>query len=134
MLKNLTLELPVTATVTGIVVLALVLLALNVSRLRGIEKTGGKGSDTLNRANRLHGNNTEHGLPFLLMLLVLELTRLDEGWLWAFAGAFLVIRVVHGYGFLRAPSKAHTAGGLLTYLVNAVMALTLIVRGLGLAG
>ena len=114
----------------GIVLLGTTLLAANVSRLRIAEGTRTKGSSNLDRAIRLHLNNVEHGLPFVIMLVLLELLRLGNGWVVTFGVAWLVIRVVHGVGFIgrgKTNYWIHVTGAGMAYVLLVVMAVTLIV-------
>ncbi len=125
--------LPITTLVAGSFVFAITALALNVSRYRVGENGGGAPASgtPLYRANRLHLNNVEHGLPFVIAFALLELEGIGASWLWISAAAFALCRLSHGLGMVRlAPARAQLVGATATYLVLLAMSVAVLVRGL----
>lgn len=111
----------------GVLILTLVtLLAVNTTRTRF--KTPRDPSpeqrETLRRAIRTHGNNFEHGVTVILLMLFYEVSGGSATLLCSLGLAYLVLRLVYSFGYLTKPAglpQQLGAGG--TYLIE----LTLIV-------
>lgn len=116
----------ISALYTGVFALLLVALAVLVSRRRRSLGIGlGAGGDAqLERAIRVHANAVEWGLPLLLLLLIAEENRAPSLLLHVCGIAFILARVIHAAGLLRASghSVGRFAGIGLTWVVLAVLA------------
>ncbi|GEM_PF-3770754 len=106
----------------GTLILALItLLAMNTTRVRG--KTPRDPSpqqrEALRRAIRTHGNNFEHGIPVILLMLFYELNGGDANILCGIGTVYLLTRVAYSFGYLTRPaSMPQMIGAGLTYLVE----------------
>jgi uncharacterized protein len=114
----------------GIVVLGLTLLATRISLMRLSEKTQTTGSKQLQRAVRLHANNVEHGAPFCVLLVVMELQKLGAAWVVGSGVAYLAIRLMHGVGYTFRIPVFHRVGAGLNYTVLAVAAVRVLTAAL----
>lgn len=126
-------DLPViTLLYAGLLAIFYVFLAARVIWLRNVEQVGiGAGeSRRLARAIRVHGNAAEY-LPFaLLLMLLLELARVD-GWLLHGCGtALLVGRLLHAWGLYghAGYSLGRIAGMGITLLTILTLALSALLQ------
>lgn len=103
---------------SGLAVLLLTLLALNVSRLRISHKVanGDGGNISLKKAIRAHGNAVEHILPFGLAILGLSFMEIKSAILAVLVFGFLGIRLLHAYSLLSATFNLRRVAALTTYL------------------
>jgi uncharacterized membrane protein YecN with MAPEG domain len=120
------------ASVLGIM---LVLLALNVVRLRLGRKVGlGVGLDgALEQPVRVHANFAENAPIFLVLLLVAELAGTPAAILHAAGVVFVVSRLLHAFGLSqhRGRSPGRFIGSAGTWLVILVLSVYLLAQALG---
>ncbi len=119
--------LPVTAFVTAICALLLLITAIDTVRQRIRLKVGFgyAGDDKLISASRSHGNLAEHAPIVILLLGFLEMSRANHMGLMIVGVAFLVARVAHVIGLYTAaepgkppvPRQIGVIGTWLTLLV-----------------
>lgn len=122
-------HLPVTATLTALCGLLLVLLSAHISRLRFKHRVslGDGGVNPLLRAVRLHGNTTEHVPIYLLLSLVYELSIGSDTLVLACGVAFFAGRLSYTWGLLtKIYSRQRMLGAALTYLSQLILALALL--------
>jgi uncharacterized membrane protein YecN with MAPEG domain len=131
-------KLEIAALYSGLLILILVALAVQVSRLRRTAKVslGDGGSPALHRVIRAHGNAAEYipaGVACLLFLALLDPVPL---WAMHLVGAALTIgRVAHGLALSQsdAPSPGRVLGMVLTWLALLAAAAGLIYGALAAA-
>ncbi len=58
------------------------------------------GNQELLQRIRAHGNFVETAPMALLLMALLEMNGLADGWLWGFGGLLVIGRVLHAYGLL----------------------------------
>jgi len=106
------------------------LLAMNVSRVRLAKNiTNGDGNDLdLKKAIRAHSNGLEHTVPFGILLLVAILTGTGPTMAAILTLAFTVGRVAHAQGMLSVNFQARRLGAALTYLLEVIVILVLIIN------
>lgn len=118
----------------GMHLLLMLLLALNVSRLRIKSMRAPVEPSVLEGAVRAHGNNIEYVPAALLGLLVLVLLGVSDVWVHGLGGSLFIARMLHAIGIQQrtsaGPPPARIAGNLLTWAVFAVIGVTLIMRAL----
>jgi uncharacterized membrane protein YecN with MAPEG domain len=131
-----TLPLPsVTMVYAAVLAILLVLLAVNVARLRLGRKVGlGIGNDgALEQPVRVHANFAENAPMFVVLLLLAELAGLKAAWLHAAGGVFVVCRLLHVFGLSthRGRSPGRVLGSIGSW--GAILALSgyLLARSLG---
>ena len=110
----------VTMLYAGLLGILLVMLALNVVRLRLGKKVGlgvGEGG-LLEQPVRVHANFTENVPIFLVLLLVAELAMAPVGLLHAAGVVFVIARVLHAVGLSgnRGRSIGRFSGSLFSWL------------------
>ena len=107
--------------------LLLTLLALNVVRLRITQRipNGDGNSIPMKKAIRAHANGVEQVVIFALVLLALTFQAESPDLLWGLAATFSVARVVHALGMLRPHILARQLGAGMTFLLQIVAALLL---------
>jgi uncharacterized membrane protein YecN with MAPEG domain len=116
---------PVTLLYGSLTALLVILLGLNVTRLRMEEGVGSSQPipPEWRRPWRAHGNAAEWIPLGIVLLLMLELTgRVPRFHLHLLGGSFLLARVLHATGLLTR-WRVGALGAGLNYLVLAVMAL-----------
>lgn len=101
----------------GLSVLLIVVLAMNISRLRMKHKVanGDGGNKQIVKAVRAHMNALEHILPFTLLLFVLQSQAISETLFGLFAYGFLSIRLLHAYSMLGSKFKLRQVTAASTY-------------------
>lgn len=106
----------------GLSVLLIVLLAMDVSRLRMREKVanGDGGNKQVAKAIRAHMNAVEHVLPFALLLYVLQSQSVSTQFFAGLAFGFLAIRVLHAYSMLGSKFRLRQLSAGATYLLELV--------------
>lgn len=116
---------------TALNIILLTLLATNVSRVRIQERIpNGDGDNVaLKRAIRAHGNGVEHVGIFGLLILALCFTRSAPALLGTLVIGFTLARVAHAWGMLGGPFNARRLGATLTFLLELLGALALIING-----
>lgn len=114
-------------------VILLVLLAINVSRLRIVKKVAqGDGGDvTIKAAIRAHVNGVENVPIFALVLLALEFSHTSETLIAGLVVVFCVARLAHAVGMLTRFFNFRRVGAGLTYLCEIVGALAIVPSVLG---
>ncbi|MGI4730656.1 MAG: MAPEG family protein [Janthinobacterium lividum] len=112
-------------TVSALVVIHL-WLAFRVSQRRMTAKVMiGDGDDqVLEARRRAHANNAEYAPFAAVMVVLIELARGPNVWLWALAALFVLARLAHGLGMVRPAPNPLRAGGIgVTWLVLAALAI-----------
>lgn len=126
--------LPVTALVTAVCALMLLITAFDTvrQRMRLGAAFGDKGDAKLISASRSHANLAEHAPIVILMLGILELSHASPLGLRAVAGLFIAARVLHVIGLYAPvstkpplPRSLGVMGTWLTMLVLAVWCIAL---------
>lgn len=125
----------VTALYAGLNALILLVLAIRVSRQRGISKVGiGTGGDApMERAMRIHANAAEN-IPIVLILLGLaEACGSGVVFLHGIGISLTVGRLLHAWGLTRSPNESfgRAAGIILTWFALAAGAIRALLSGLG---
>ncbi len=108
---------------SALAVLLLILLALNVSRLRISHQVanGDGGHIGLKKAIRAHGNAVEHLLPFGLAILALSFIEIKPENLAALVFGFLGVRLLHAYSLLSATFNLRRVAALTTDLFELLV-------------
>jgi hypothetical protein len=131
-----TLPLPaVTMLYAAVLGILLVLLALNVVRMRLGRHVGlGIGNDgSLEQPVRVHGNFAENAPMFVVLLLLAELAGLGTTWLHAAGGVFVVSRLLHAFGLhsQRGRSPGRFLGSLGSWTTILALSGYLLAQSLG---
>lgn len=102
----------------GLGVLLIVLLAMNISRLRiKYQIANGHGDNKeITKAIRAHMNSLEHLLPFTLLLYALQSQATSEMVFAILAFGFLGIRLLHSYSMLNSKFRLRQITAASTYL------------------
>lgn len=102
----------------GLSVLLVVMLAMNISRLRIKHKVanGDGNNKVVVKAIRAHMNSLEHILPFTLLLYVLQSQPISEVLFSILAFGFLGIRLLHSYSMLGSKFKLRQITAASTYV------------------
>ena len=75
----------------------------------------GEGNEDLQRAVRMHGNYFEYTLFFLFTILILELNKINELYLYVISSIFLLGRIFHAYSMVAKKGLFRVLGMLLTF-------------------
>lgn len=104
----------------GLSVLLIVILAMNISRLRIKHKVANGHGDNkeISKAIRAHMNSLEHILPFSLLLYVLQSQLTSDTIFAILAFGFLSIRALHTYSMLRSKFKLRQLTAASTYFIE----------------
>ncbi|WP_267378596.1 MULTISPECIES: MAPEG family protein [unclassified Sphingomonas] len=117
--------LPVTLTIAAALAVVNLWLAFRIvpTRLRDKVLVGDNGDARLHARMRAQANLVEYA-PFVLILLALiELGGGSPMGLWILGMAFVIARILHGFGMDRLQSNPLRAGGALaTWVILAVLA------------
>jgi uncharacterized membrane protein YecN with MAPEG domain len=117
---------------TGMHLLLMLVLALNVSRLRIKGMKSPVPEETLHNAIRAHGNNIEYVPSALIAMGVLTWLGYSVTWIHGIGGALFVFRLLHAYGIQqvarRAPPPARVLGNLGTWGVFITVSVVLIAQ------
>ena len=110
----------------------LILLAMNISRLRVKEKVanGDGGNVTMKKAIRAHGNGVEHVMVTGLIVLALEFGQSPVAFLATVVGGFTVARVLHAFGMLGSNFNARRAGAAATYFFEVLGVAGVLIYGI----
>ncbi|MDX1755709.1 MAG: MAPEG family protein [Marinobacter sp.] len=113
----------------ALAILLIVLLAMNISRLRISEKiaNGDGGNRKLIKAIRAHMNTLEHIVPFSLLLFFLDSQSLSSLLFSSLAFGFLAIRFLHSYSMLSSKFRLRQMTAALTYFAEVVACLLVLV-------
>ena len=120
-------SLPVTAFVTAVCAMMLLITAIDTvrQRLRVGAAFGDNADQKLISANRSHGNLAEHAPIVILLLAGLELSRAHHMALMIIGALFLVGRVVHIIGLYMPmstkPPLPRSVGVILTWLTITIL-------------
>ena len=120
-------SLPVTAFVTAVCAMMLLITAIDTvrQRLRVGAAFGDNADQKLISANRSHGNLAEHAPIVILLLAGLELSRAHHIALMIIGALFLVGRVVHIIGLYMPmstkPPLPRSVGVILTWLTITIL-------------
>ena len=115
---------PITIVFGCLIILLITGLAMNTSRLRaGMRRDSPlEQKEALRLASRTHGNNLEHGLPVILLMLFYEVSSGSAVMLCSIGTVYLATRVVYSIGYLTKPGKlAQIVGAGVTYLTELVL-------------
>jgi uncharacterized membrane protein YecN with MAPEG domain len=131
-----TLPLPaVTMLYAAVLGILLVLLALNVVRMRLGRHVGlGIGNDgSLEQPVRVHGNFAENAPMFVVLLLLAELAGLGTTWLHTAGAVFVVSRLLHAFGLhsQRGRSPGRFLGSLGSWTTILALSAYLLAQSLG---
>ncbi len=125
---------PITIVFGGLIILLITVLAMNTSRLRFRLRANSpqEFKEAVRRASRTHGNNFEHGIPVLLLMLFYEVSGGSAAVLCSIGAVYLGTRLVYSFGFLTNPGRlAQVTGATLTYLVELVLIGLVLMTALG---
>jgi uncharacterized membrane protein YecN with MAPEG domain len=127
----------VTLITAGMLGLLLLVLGIRIVQLRmqtRISLGDGDNPELLTRV-RAHGNAAEW-IPIGLILLFLAEQSLGSHWAVITLAALLVLgRLLHPFGLAnRAPNAARSLGMVLTWIAVGLLAILVLLRGLGLCG
>ena len=117
----------ITLLIASLHVLLYIVLTFRVVLHRRAKQIGvGTGGDeVLTRRVRVHANFGEYVPLALLMLALLELSRVSPTWIWGLGIALLVVRVLHAIGL--GGSAGYSAGRFIgaagTFAILLLMAL-----------
>ncbi len=120
-------SLPVTAFVTAVCAIMLLITAIDTvrHRMRLGAAFGDNADQKLISANRSHGNLAEHAPIVILLLAGLELSRAHHMALMIIGALFLVARVAHIIGLYMPmstkPPLPRSVGVILTWLTIAIL-------------
>ncbi|MCA9717783.1 MAG: MAPEG family protein [Myxococcales bacterium] len=123
----------VTPLIAALLLLHLTLLSCFVSYLRitlRISFGDGENRDMF-RAIRAHANALEHALPFIVLLLLLEMRAGASEQLWWLSGGFVAARVLHSLGVLNRIHRVRQIGATVSVLLELVFAIWLLRACLG---
>lgn len=118
---------------TGLHVILMLALALNVSRHRFQSEKEGYDERRLTKAIRAHGNNIEYVPIILFCIALLVAFGSTAAWVHGLCAALLASRLLHAHGiqqFTRLP-KTRAIGNFGTWGVMLGTAIALIYQGLG---
>ncbi|MBO9714164.1 MAPEG family protein [Sphingomonas sp.] len=96
----MTITLPIALATTGAAAIINLWLAIRISQMRSAHKTwvGDGGHPRLVARMRAHSNFIEYTPIVLILIALVELAKGTQLWLWGVAVAFLLGRVLHGFG------------------------------------
>ncbi len=116
----------------GLNLLLMLVLALNVSRLRIKDWKSHVSEETLHNAIRAHGNNIEYVPSALIALGVLAWLGYSATWIHAIGGALFLFRLLHAVGIQQVghngPPPARVVGNIGTWSVFMVVSALLIAQ------
>jgi uncharacterized membrane protein YecN with MAPEG domain len=105
--------LPITLTLAGAAALLNVWIARRVGQARLAHKVsiGDGGNEALAARMRAHSNYTEYTPFFLILVLLIELAKGSELWLWIVGAVYMLARIAHVYGMeAKKPGKLRLIG------------------------
>ncbi len=115
---------PVTIAFGTLIIGLITVLAINTSRLRATmpRESAPEKKEALRRAMRAHGNNFEHGVPVILLMMFYELSGANLTVLCSIGLVYLVARLLFSYGMITRPvGTPHLIGATATYLVELAL-------------
>ena len=118
---------------TGLHVILMLALALNVTRHRLQAATEGHDERRLEKAIRAHGNNTEYVPIILFCIALLVAFGSTAAWVHGLCATLFVSRLLHAHGIQQfAPlPKTRVIGNFGTWGVMLGTAIALVYQGLG---
>lgn len=102
-------------------------LSIRVGKLRVSEKVlhGDGGVPMVSKRMRAHSNFGEYTPYVLILFALVEMTLGSQSWLWIFAAAYLLGRILHPLGMdADFPSKLRIVGIALTFFVTIALCVT----------
>lgn len=101
----------------GLGCLLIIILAINVSRLRYKERIAHGDGDNKKLRNAIvaHSNALEHIIPFALILYVLIAQNTNDSLVQSLAIGFLILRVIHAAGITQFVFRAWQVSSGLSY-------------------
>jgi uncharacterized membrane protein YecN with MAPEG domain len=112
--------LPITLTLAGAAALLNIWIAQRVGRARMAHKVsiGNGGNDALTARMRAHSNYTEYTPFFLILVLLIEMAKGSELWLWIVGALYMLARIAHVFGMEARgkPGKLRLVGIVVTML------------------
>ncbi|MDX1497600.1 MAG: MAPEG family protein [Salinisphaeraceae bacterium] len=117
---------PITTSFAVLILALITLLAINTTRVRfkTPREPTPQQREALRRAIRTHGNNFEHGVTVILLMLFYEVSGGSATVLCGLGLAYLLLRLIYSFGYLTKPASLPQqlgAGG--TYLIELVLVL-----------
>jgi uncharacterized membrane protein YecN with MAPEG domain len=115
----------------GLGCLLIIVLAMNVSRLRYKERIahGDRGNKTLRNAMLAHSNAIEHIIPFCLIIYVLIAQNTNLIIVQFLVISFLIVRLIHAVGISMFVFRAWQVASAFSYLI-AIFSCSLILYNL----
>ncbi|MGB1581644.1 MAG: MAPEG family protein [Nevskiales bacterium] len=115
---------PITTSLAVLILALITLLAINTTRVRlkTPREPSAEQREALRRAMRTHGNNFEHGVTVILLMLFYEVSGGSATLLCGLGLAYLLLRLVYSFGYLTRPASLPQqlgAGG--TYLIELTL-------------
>ena len=117
---------PITMVFGSLILLLITALAMNTSRLRFRLRADSPPAykEAVRRASRTHGNNVEHGLPVILLMLFYEVSGGSTTVLCVIGTVYLGFRFIYSFGYLTKPGRiAQISGAAITYLTELALIL-----------
>jgi uncharacterized membrane protein YecN with MAPEG domain len=125
----------ITLTATALLALMLIFHSGRISLVRGKYgiNLGDGDNDELLRRIRIQGNFVEYVPLLLLVMAGLESSGVSSWWVWIYADAIILGRILHAYGMWtpQTPMWARVGGMVLTYIPLLVGAVILLFHHLG---
>lgn len=115
---------PITMAFGTLIIALIVVLAINTTRTRfkTPRNPSPEQSEALRRAMRAHGNNVEHGVPVILLMMFYELQGGATNLLCGIGAVYLLTRLLYSVGYYQKPAgKLMQLGAGLTYLVELAL-------------
>ena len=115
---------PITIAFGTLILTLVTLLAINTTRLRGKTPRNPtpEQKEALRRAMRTHGNNFEHGVPVILLMLFYEVSGGSATALCTVGSIYLAMRVIYSLGYLTKPgAMLQIVGAGMTYLIEIAL-------------
>jgi hypothetical protein len=119
--------LPITLTLAGAAALLNIWIAQRVGKARIAHKVsiGDGGNAALTARMRAHSNYAEYTPFFLILVLLIEMAKGSELWLWIVGVVYILARIAHVFGMEARgkPGKLRLVGIVVTMLVLLGLAL-----------
>lgn len=115
---------PITIAFGTLILLLVTVLAINTTRMRrGTPRDATpEQKEALRRAIRTHGNNFEHGVTVILLMMFYELSGANAATLCSIGVVYLATRLLYSYGYLSKPgSMPQIVSAGVTYLVEVTL-------------
>lgn len=125
---------PITIAFGSLILLLVTVLAVNTSRLRMHLRADSppEYKEAVRRASRTHGNNFEHGVPVILLMLFYEVSGGSATVLCTIGSVYLGFRAVYSFGYLSNPGRlAQQVGATVTYLTELALIVLVLMAAFG---